>query len=463
MCRWARNIESVRTGFVQCTNHAGSALGAAHFPYRCVHRVFYLAPHGTINTPCPTAPLSPAKYSSADYGAIGSVSYFFNRYVGGQVEFARILTEVTMVPTRTPAGIIVRYPTDQGITPFVHALAGASKWAARTMSPSLHMYTWGPALTVGGGLDYNPPWFNHHLGMRLFQADYEYSHADFGPQPVYRRPRQYQRRAAEHRILSQVRQHHSAPARDLLPARSTRLRSSRATRSRSLAPRRTSTQEDRDLHLDWQGVTVTGRYHHWHGRYHWPAARQLHGHGPRDRRAEARPVRRLHRQLHGEAVTSRRQSAARRIRPPSSRVTPRPSPRRRQPAEPSADLQLLGLLRQVSGTGNTATLTTTGAPAGTITVTCNVADDKGQTASATTTVNVEAPPPPPAPQDPDALLDNFDRDNKRPARVDNEAKACLDEVALNAAAASGCTLVLVGNAGRDATAEPAKGKTQACS
>jgi hypothetical protein len=39
-------------------------------------------------------------------------------------------------------------------------------------------------LKVGGGLDYDTPFLDHHLGIRLFQADYVYTHADFGPQPV---------------------------------------------------------------------------------------------------------------------------------------------------------------------------------------------------------------------------------------------------------------------------------------
>jgi hypothetical protein len=45
----------------------------------------------------------------------------------------------------------------------------------------------------------------------------------------------------------------------------------------------------------------------------------------------------------------------------------------------------------VSGSGNTATLNTSGAPAGTITVTCNVTDSQGLTASATTRITVTAP------------------------------------------------------------------------
>lgn len=47
----------------------------------------------------------------------------------------------------------------------------------------------------------------------------------------------------------------------------------------------------------------------------------------------------------------------------------------------------------ISGNGNIATLNTSGAAAGTITVTCKVADDEGRSASATTVVTVEAAPP----------------------------------------------------------------------
>ncbi len=95
-------------------------------------------------------------------------------------------------------------------------------------------------------------------------------------------------------------------------------------------------------------------------------------------------------------------------------------------------------------------MSTAGAPSGPITVTCTVQDDKGQTASATTTVNVEAPPPPPpAPKIKQLCSITFDRDARRPARVDNEAKACLDDVALNLQQQADATAVLVGEAASD--------------
>jgi outer membrane protein OmpA-like peptidoglycan-associated protein len=53
----------------------------------------------------------------------------------------------------------------------------------------------------------------------------------------------------------------------------------------------------------------------------------------------------------------------------------------------------------IAGNTSTATLDTAGARPGTITVTCNVSDDRSLplTASSTTTVNLQAPPPPPPP------------------------------------------------------------------
>jgi outer membrane protein OmpA-like peptidoglycan-associated protein len=104
---------------------------------------------------------------------------------------------------------------------------------------------------------------------------------------------------------------------------------------------------------------------------------------------------------------------------------------------------------QISGSGNTATLSTTGAPAGTITITGTVQDDKGQTATCSASVNVEAPPPPPAPKTKTLCSISFDRDKRRPARVDNEAKACLDDVALNLQQQTDATAVLVGEAASD--------------
>jgi outer membrane protein OmpA-like peptidoglycan-associated protein len=100
----------------------------------------------------------------------------------------------------------------------------------------------------------------------------------------------------------------------------------------------------------------------------------------------------------------------------------------------------------VSGSGSRATLSTVGSPVGIVAVTCGVIDDKGQTASATTAVTVTLPVAAPPPATTNLCSIHFDRDSRRPVRVDNEGKACLDEIALNLQRTSDAKLVLVGNA-----------------
>lgn len=98
---------------------------------------------------------------------------------------------------------------------------------------------------------------------------------------------------------------------------------------------------------------------------------------------------------------------------------------------------------RVSGTGASATLDTAGAPAGPITVSATVSDDRGLTASCNATVNVEVPPPPP--QASSIGTCSFDKDKRRPWRVDNACKAVLDDVALRLQREADSKLVIVGH------------------
>jgi len=60
-------------------------------------------------------------------------------------------------------------------------------------------------------------------------------------------------------------------------------------------------------------------------------------------------------------------------------------------------------------------------------------------------VTIAAPPPPPAPKTETLCSISFGRDKRRPVRVDNEAKACLDDVALNLQRSADAKAVLVGS------------------
>jgi len=103
----------------------------------------------------------------------------------------------------------------------------------------------------------------------------------------------------------------------------------------------------------------------------------------------------------------------------------------------------------ISGNTSTAMLSTSGAAPGVITVSCNVVDDRGLQASVTTTVTVMSPPVAALPATRNLCSISFDRDTKRPVRVDNEAKECLDDVALSMQRESTSRLVIVGNYSAD--------------
>ncbi len=149
----------------------------------------YLAPHGTVQVPQPDGTTAPYSYNAVNVGGLFSGAYYFSKYVGLQGEFgihqwgdqssngSNIGTHGNDDGfTTVSGGIIFRYPTGN-ITPFVHGLVGG----ARVGGPDFNAPKWGPELTAGGGMDYETPWLNHRLAIRIFQADYNYMHADFGP------------------------------------------------------------------------------------------------------------------------------------------------------------------------------------------------------------------------------------------------------------------------------------------
>ncbi len=416
----------------------------------------YLAPHGTIYTPAPDGTTYPSTYSSVNYGAIASASYFFNKYVGGQIEVGIHPDGNNDGASSFSAGIVARYPTDEGITPFAHALVGGVRLGGPNAEPLFyHPYTWGPALTVGGGLDYGLPWFDHHLALRLFQADYEYWHASFGPQPVTGgRANLNIARLSTGVVLKfgsivpppPVTYSCSASPSAVFPGDPVTVTGS----ALNLNPKKTAT-------YTWsgQGVKVTGDSTTGNvdttgltaGSY------TVTGHVSEGQKP-------------GQFADCTANFTVKDYEPPTLSCTASPSTIKPgdtatitatgvSPQNRPLTYSYTASAGQISGTGTTATLTTTGAPAGTITVTGNVADDKGHTASCTATVTIEAPPAPVVAKTQTLCTIAFGRDTKRPARVDNEAKACLDQVALSAQQTPDATVVVVGEKGAEA---PMKGK-----
>ena len=110
----------------------------------------------------------------------------------------------------------------------------------------------------------------------------------------------------------------------------------------------------------------------------------------------------------------------------------------------------------ISGNGASAAFSSVGAPTGAVEITCNVSDDKGHSATSNTSVTITAPYVPPTPHTQALCTISFSKDKARPTRVDNEAKACLDEVALNLQNHSDAKVVLVGDANAKERAKIAK-------
>jgi hypothetical protein len=409
----------------------------------------YAAPKAEVDTPLAGGTFYAQHPSDVRVGAIASGAYYFNRNVGGQFEYANHQEGKNDGFQTMMAGLIFRFPFESDdIEPFVHGLVGATRFGGPNhdfpgaQPGTFHDYTWGPAIEGGGGLDYGLPWFNHHLSLRVFQADYEYMHVNFGRQNI---------------------------SGGRMNANTAQVSTGLVFHLGSIVPPppvQYSCSASPDSVYPGEPITITGTATNLNPKktavYSWtgegasgssstttiqtgsmaPGSYSVSGHV-----TEGKKV--------GQAADCTAKFTVKQFEPPT--VSCAASPTSVKTGE-SSTITATGVSPQnrpltysyqastgsISGTGSSATLTTTGAPSGEITVTCNVADDKGQTASGTTTVTIENPPPP-APKTQTLCSIQFDHDKRRPTRVDNDAKGCLDDVALNMQRSSDAKLVVVGN------------------
>jgi hypothetical protein len=141
-----------------------------------------LDPRGTFYPIQPDGSVLPVSFKLEKVGLLESATYYFTRYVGLQVEAGQhdLFTNTGFVSTGTSnsgiltldIGLLYRWP-GLHFTPFVHGFAGG----ADIDGPDHEPYTWGPVAAAGGGLDW---YFGCHSGVRLFEADYEFLHANSG-------------------------------------------------------------------------------------------------------------------------------------------------------------------------------------------------------------------------------------------------------------------------------------------
>ena len=410
----------------------------------------YWSGHGTVKPAGIT-------YSSVNVGAIGSGAYYFSKYAGIEISAAAHPNGQNDGLFLYQAGPTFRLPTN-GVTFFAHALAGGAYLGGpNSENPAAfehEPYRWGPSLSAGGGMDYDLPFHNHAFGIRLFQADYTYIHEDYGPYVGIPTGGVLGGRAniSSAQLSSGILMHfgHIVPPPPVTYSCVASPTSAYAGDPITVTGTATNLNPKKTATYAWtsDGGKVSGTSN--------VATVDTTGVNPGNYNVkgtvtESQKVGRFAdctvpftiNPLPALALTCSASPST--VAPGgSSTITSVVSDSYGRPVNYTYSYSSTS--GSVSGSGTTATLSTTGAAPGTITVTCNVSDDKGRNATATTSVTINAPvAPPPAATSSALCTITFDRDKKRPARVDNEAKACLDDIALNLQRNSGATLVATGN------------------
>lgn len=406
-----------------------------------------------------------------------SVTGYFNRFIGVQMEGSYFTGDRTPAaaaacsPACLPntlkyytaqAGPVLRVPLGRWI-PYIHALGGGARYNGPVQQP----LRWGWGVTGGAGLDYVLPFAHDMFAVRPIQADFQYSQVVYGPLQL---PAGISGGFGEIdalklsgglvlRLSEAAEKHPPALGCTTQPA--------------SVFPGEPVTVHGSTLYLNAHKVpfftwTSTG------GRVmpnDADATIETGGLAPGEYTVTGR-------------VREGKKGAERANCTAPFTVKPFEPPTISCSATPSSvivgatvDISTVGTspqnrpltysysasAGQITSNGPTAQLSTEGVPAQAVTVTCNVVDDSGNSAKSTTQVVVNNPPPPaataaPEPSHPLCGL-SFTRDRARPVRVDNEAKGCLDDVALTLNQQSTATLVIIGNSSAkestDAAAERA--------
>jgi hypothetical protein len=415
----------------------------------------YLAPRGTVTTSPPTGTPISANYDAVNVGGLLSGAYYFNRYFGAQGEYGihewgSQSTNGSNIGTHgnddgfmtVAGGLIARYPAGN-ITPFAHGLVGT----ARVDGPYHQPFRWGPALTIGGGMDYETPFFNHHLAIRLFQADYEYMHADFGAGTYGGRANINAARLSAGVVIH---------AGTIVPPPPVTLACSVSPDSVfpgdpiTVTATAGSIEPKMNVIYSWSGTGASGN-----------ATTSTIATGALDPgtytvKATVKEGKTGKEGLKpGQTADCSATFTVKAFEPPT--ISCSANPTTIKPGE-SATVTSVGMSPQnrpltysysatggtVTGTGTTAEFSSAGAPTGVVGITCNVSDDKSHSATANTSVTIVAPVIPPAPKTQALCSISFATDTKRPTRVDNEAKACLDQVALDLQQQADAKAVVVG-------------------
>jgi hypothetical protein len=396
--------------------------------------------------------------SISNPNATASVSVYFNHYFGVQMEggyFSGTTEHKAYIPSCTgetcsqlvytaEGGPVFRLPMGPFV-PFVHLLGGGE----RTNGPAAQSLMWGWGVTGGAGVDYVLPVFHYRFALRPIQADYQYSQVVYGPLLLPSGVRGGFGEIDNLKLSGGLVAHFG----NVEPPYPVMLGC--GAQPASVYPGDPVRIEANALHLNPKKTPV----------YSWASTGGKVVAGGPEATVDTTGMEPGEYTVTGhvqEGARARQQGSCaapftvRAFDPPTLTCSANPSTAvsgtdvnistvGTSPQNRLLTYSYTALAGVIASTGPTATLGTAGLSPGTVTVTCNVVDDLGKSARATTDITISAPPVPVVAQTQSLCSLSFMRDERRPVRVDNEAKGCLDDVALTLNQQSDARLIIVGN------------------
>ncbi len=397
-----------------------------------------------------------------------SVSGYFNRYIGLQLEGGYFSGNNEHKPYfpgcagsacdqlvyTAQAGPVFRLPLGSWV-PFVHLLGGGARYNGPVTQP----LKWGWGVTGGIGLDYVVPGFNNHLAVRPIQADFQYAQDVYGPLVLP---------AGTAGGFGEIDAFNVSAGLvlrfgDLKPPQAVQLGCS--AQPTLVHPGESLTVTGSTLFLNTQVKSVWG----------WATTGGVAKPDENNVTIDTTGLAPGEYSVTGHVINGRRARSqatcivpfeVKAYDPPSITCTASPdsvvsgtdvqiSATANSPQHRRLTYSYTASAGVVSGTGAAARLSTAGLGNTTVELTCNVVDDLGQGASFVTKVTVTKPAEPAIPETQELCSLSFSRDRKRPVRVDNEAKGCLDDIALTLNQQTDARLVMIGDGSPEEAPEAA--------
>lgn len=390
-------------------------------------------------------------------GAEGSVTYFLKPWLGILGQGGTHVDDIQGPEYTADLGLQVQTNVHRFV-PFAHLLGGGVYLGGPVLNPN----RWGFNGIAGVGLDWVPSYRHPWLGVRLFQGDYQWNHVDYGPLFV------------PAGVLGGLAKNNTLAASSGLVFRF-------GGQPKVHMEAQMSCSADRVEVNEGEAVTVSGQVLGFDAmramQFSWSTTGgHIVGPGGDAIRIETAGLPTGDYRVNGTALQGKRMaqcSAAftvRRPEPPTVTCIANPASigpggsavvtaTGISPARRSLVYSFSSSNGRIATVGNTATVRATAGSAldaastqREITVICTVQDDHALTGSTTISIPVTAreeirsnPDLAPLPLQSDMCSVSFVRDRRRPARVDNEGKACLDGIALTMQRQLDSSLVVLGD------------------